>query len=294
LLKNLSEQVRLCHERALEARQQAERAVDPARKAQFLELERSWLLLARSHQFSDRLEDFTRAFRPPLELPRPHSLGAASVEGRTRDRAQTEQDPVHSAGLFAVLVDAVQDYAIYMIDRDGYVMSWNSGAARIKGYDSEEILGQHFSIFYAEADRAEDRPMQALRQAAADGKFEAEGWRSRKDGSEFWAATVIRPIRDKAGELVGFAKVTRDVTEQHHAHELIEQARERMLQAQKMEAVGQLTGGVAHDFNNLLMVIIGNLENAQRNAGSSNPSITRQRRSINAAMRGAQRAATLT
>ena len=131
--------------------------------------------------------------------------------------------------------------------------------------------------------------MQALRQAAADGKFEAEGWRSRKDGSEFWAATVIRPIRDKAGELVGFAKVTRDVTEQHHAHELIEQARERMLQAQKMEAVGQLTGGVAHDFNNLLMVIIGNLENAQRNAGSSNPSITRQRRSINAAMRGVSR-----
>lgn len=119
MLKDLSEQVRLCHERALEARQQAERAIDPQRKAQLLERERSWLLLARSHQFSDRLEDFTRAFTPPLELPRPHSLGAASVEGRTRDRAQTEQDLVHSAGLFAVLVDAVQDYAIYMIDRDG-------------------------------------------------------------------------------------------------------------------------------------------------------------------------------
>jgi PAS domain S-box-containing protein len=195
---------------------------------------------------------------------------------------------------FEMLVNGVREYAIYMIDVNGHVTSWNSGAARIKGYTSEDILGQHFSIFYTEADRQNGIPMLALQQAVQDGKFEAEGWRRRKDGTEFWANAVVSPIYDNDGRLFAFAKITRDLTDKHQAQELIDQARERLLQAQKMEAVGQLTGGVAHDFNNLLTVIIGNLQTALHNAESPNPSMTRQRRTISAALRGAQRAATLT
>jgi PAS domain S-box-containing protein len=199
----------------------------------------------------------------------------------------------HSPALFEMLINSVRDYAIFMIDVDGHVMSWNSGAARIKGYTSDEILGRHFSIFYTEADRQNGIPMLALQQAAQAGKFEAEGWRRRKDGSDFWASVVINPVHHD-GELVGFAKVTRDLTERHQAQELTNQARERMLQAQKMEAVGQLTGGVAHDFNNLLTVIIGNLQTAIHNVESPTPSMNRQRRAVGMALRGAQRAATLT
>jgi PAS domain S-box-containing protein len=208
-------------------------------------------------------------------------------------RAQSERDAAYSSQ-FEVLVEGVREYAIYMIDVDGHVMSWNGGAARIKGYTSEEILGQHFSIFYPEADRQQGIPMLALQRAAQDGKFEAEGWRRRKDGSEFWASVVISPIHDKNGRLFAFAKVTRDLTETHQAQEVMNQARERLLQAQKMEAVGQLTGGIAHDFNNLLTVMIGNLQTALHSAESPKPSMTRQRRALSAALRGAQRAATLT
>jgi PAS domain S-box-containing protein len=176
-------------------------------------------------------------------------------------RAQPERDAAHSSNQFEMVVDGMREYAIYLIDVDGHLMSWNKGAARIKGYTSKEILGQHFSIFYIDADRQNGIPTLSLQKAAQDGKFEAEGWRRRKDRSEFWASVVINPIYDEDGRLVAFAKITRDLTERHQAQELMDQARERLLQAQKMEAVGQLTGGVAHDFNNLLTVIIGNLQN---------------------------------
>ena len=209
-------------------------------------------------------------------------------------RAQSERDVAHSSSEFQILVDGVRECAIFMIDLRGHVMSWNSGAARIKGYTSEEVVGQHFSIFYTEADRQKGIPDLALQRAAQDGKFENEGWRRRNDGSEFWASVVISPIYDEDGRPFAFAKITRDLTERHQAQEVVDQARERLLQAQKMEAVGQLTGGIAHDFNNLLMVIIGNLQTALHNAESQKPSMTRQRRTISAALRGAQRAATLT
>ena len=111
-----------------------------------------------------------------------------------------------------LLVNAVTDYAIYMLDREGRVSTWNPGAERFKGYRRDEILGQHFSSFYTDEDRAADLPARALRIAAREGHFEAEGWRVRKDGSRFWAHVVIDPIRDDEGNLTGFAKVTRDVT----------------------------------------------------------------------------------
>jgi PAS domain S-box-containing protein len=196
---------------------------------------------------------------------------------------------------FQLLVQGVKDYAIFMLDPQGRITTWNSGAEHIKGYRAEEIIGEHFSRFYTEEDQREGVPMRSLLQAAKEGRREAEGWRVRKDGSRFRASVVIDAIHDDAGKLIGFAKVTRDVTERHAAQEQLEQARERLLQWQKMEAVGQLSGGVAHDFNNLLTIVIGNLETAQRQLGAlSGAAASRLKRALDNAMRGAQRAAILT
>jgi len=150
-------------------------------------------------------------------------------------------------------IEAMQTHAICMLDPTGIVCSWNSGAERIKGYRAEEIIGQHFSRFYTREDRENGLPHRALTIATRDRRFEAEGWRVRKDGSPFWANVVIDAIYDGAGVLIGFAKITRDMTERRAVDE-------QLHQAQKMEAVGQLTNGVAHDFNNLLATIIPNLE----------------------------------
>ena len=123
---------------------------------------------------------------------------------------------------------------------------------RIKGYTRDEIVGQHFSCFYTEEDQPRRHPEQALATARREGRFEQESWRVRKDGTRFWANVVIDAIHDEQGELIGFAKVTRDLTERR----LVE---EKLRQSQKMDALGQLTGGVAHDFNNLLTVITATL-----------------------------------
>ena len=147
-----------------------------------------------------------------------------------------------------------------MLDPAGHVTNWNPGACRMKGYTADEIVGRHFSHFYTEEERRAGVPQRALATAVAEGRFEAEGWRVRKDGRRFWASVVIDPIRDDDGTLLGFAKVTRDITERKEAQEALEEARTALFQAQKMEAVGQLTGGVAHDFNNLLQAIGGSLE----------------------------------
>ena len=161
---------------------------------------------------------------------------------------------------FELLVNAITDYAIYMVDTEGRVISWNPGAERFKGYTASEILGKHFSLFYTEQDRLAGNPGAALDCAAANGRFEAEGWRLRKNGERFWAAVVISPIHDeRTGRLIGYAKVTRDITERREAQEALDRARAALFQSQKMEAIGQLTGGVAHDFNNFLTVIVNNL-----------------------------------
>ncbi len=181
----------------------------------------------------------------------------------TRD--MTEQRAVQIATLeserrFRLLVQGVTDYAIYMLDPDGNVTNWNAGAARIKGYAESEILGQHFSRFYTPEDIDVRLPWNALERAREEGRYEAEGWRMRKDGSRFWASAVIDAIHDDDGKLIGFAKITRDLTERRETQLQLEQSREQLAQAQKMEAVGQLTGGIAHDFNNLLTGISGSLE----------------------------------
>jgi PAS domain S-box-containing protein len=161
---------------------------------------------------------------------------------------------------FRRLVQSVTDYAIYMIDPGGRVSSWNAGAQHIKGYLPHEIVGEHFSRFYTEEDRATDEPQKALNVAAREGRFEKEGWRIRKDGTRFMAHVVIDAIHDDNGELIGFAKIARDITEQKLTERTLEKAREALFQSQKMDAIGQLTGGVAHDFNNLLMAILGSIE----------------------------------
>ena len=197
------------------------------------------------------------------------------------------------ANRLQLLIDAVVDYAIYMLDVDGRVISWNSGGVRLKGYEAQEIIGQSFAKFYTPEDLAAGIPARALQTARDTGRFHAEGWRVRKDGSRFWASVVIDAIRDDAGELIGFAKVTRDITERQEAQDKLKAAQEQLAASQKMEAVGQLSGGIAHDFNNLLMIVIGNLETAQHQAikTPNNPGLTR---ALTNAMRGAQRAAALT
>jgi PAS domain S-box-containing protein len=167
-------------------------------------------------------------------------------------------------GRYRLLIEAVTDYAIYMLDPEGLVTSWNPGAQRFKGYVESEILGCHFSRFYVEEDRASGLPGRALEIAKLEGRFESEGWRVRKDGTRFWAHVVIDPIRAPSGELVGFAKVTRDLTERREAQRKLEQAREALVHSQKMDAIGHLTGGIAHDFNNLLMAILSSLQLVQK------------------------------
>lgn len=171
-----------------------------------------------------------------------------------------------------------------MLDPSGVVVSWNPGAERIKGYSAEEIIGRHFSHFYTPEDRAKDVPSRAIATAAATGKFEGEGWRMRKDGTKFWASVLIDALRTEDGQLFGFAKITRDMTERRLMQE-------QLHQSQKMEAIGQLTGGVAHDFNNLLTVMLGNLDTLSQQLPAEQ---VRWRRSVEQALRAAERAAGLT
>jgi PAS domain S-box-containing protein len=218
-----------------------------------------------------------------------HQLADPSLEGRTQITSDTADKLKTSERSFRMLVESVIDYAIFMLDSEGHVANWNPGAERIKGYSRTEIIGQHFSRFYTEEDRLAGVPEKALATARSQGRFEQENWRVRKDGSLFWASVVIDAIHDEQGEVVGFAKVTRDMTERREIEE-------KLRQSQKMDALGQLTGGVAHDFNNLLTVIMGSLEiltrwlSAPRN--SSPPS--RVTRAIAGAKDASRRAATLT
>jgi PAS domain S-box-containing protein len=182
-------------------------------------------------------------------------VGFAKITRDITEKKAAQEALRESEQRFRMLVQGVTDYAIYMLSPEGLITNWNAGARRIKGYEQQEVEGTHFSRFYTEEDRADDMPARALKQAAENGRFEAEGWRVRKDGTRFWAHVVIDRIRNDLGELVGFAKITRDITERKKAAAALEETREALFQAQKMEALGMLTGGIAHDFNNLLNVV---------------------------------------
>jgi PAS domain S-box-containing protein len=220
-------------------------------------------------------------------------IGFAKVTRDITERHQAQLDLLESERRFRRLIDAVVDYAIFQLDPSGNVTTWNPGAERIKGYTPSEIIGRHFSQFYTPEDLELGIPARALAQAAETGRFEAEGWRMRKDGTRFWASVVIDRIVDDAGHLVGFAKVTRDLTERKKAQDELHSVQEQLAASQKLEAVGQLSGGIAHDFNNLLMIVLGNIETAERHSRHVPGSVNIQRALTNA-KRGAQRAAALT
>ena len=196
----------------------------------------------------------------PIRAPSGDLLGFAKITRDLSERKLAETAIRQSEEQFRLLVQGVSDYAIFMLDPGGRVSNWNLGAQKIKGYRRDEIIGKSFSLFYTEEDRNQNKPQQALEIAAREGRFEEEGWRIRKDGSGFWASTIITPIRDGLGGTIGFGKITRDVTEMRQTQLALEQAREALFQSQKMEAVGQMTGGLAHEFNNLLTGISGSLE----------------------------------
>jgi PAS domain S-box-containing protein len=217
-------------------------------------------------------------------------IGFAKVTRDLTERGAAEQALLRSEDQFRRLVEGVTDYAIYMLDPEGYVSSWNAGAQRIKGYRPNEIIGQHFSRFYTAEDQEAGLPAVSLQTAMREGQFEKEGWRIRKDGSRFWAHVVIDPIHGDDGQVIGFAKITRDITERKEGQKALDLARQALFQSQKLEAIGQLTGGIAHDFNNLLMAILGSLELARKRV----PEDPRVTPFLDNAIQGAQRGASLT
>src|ERR1700757_248259 len=203
--------------------------------------------------------------------------------------ANQQRDLFESERSFRLLVEGVADYALYMLDPTGMITSWNIGGQRIKGYSPEEIIGQHFSRFYTETDRANGKPVRALKIAREHGRYEEEGWRVRKDGTFFWASVVIDPLYED-GRLIGFAKITRDITERRETQLKLEQMQKQLAESQKLDALGQLTGGVAHDFNTLLMIISGSLHTLKKGIGDD----PKLQRAISAIETASRRGASLT
>lgn len=187
-------------------------------------------------------------------------IGYAKITRDISERKASHESLLESERRFRYLVEGVTDYAIYMLSPEGIITNWNSGAQRIKGYAAEEVIGTHYSRFMTSEDRESGIPTRSLKIAKEEGRYENEGWRVRKDGTLFLAHVVIDAIRNNDGELIGFAKITRDITEKKIAEEKLAKANAALFQAQKMDAIGNLTGGVAHDFNNLLSVISNGLE----------------------------------
>ncbi len=217
-------------------------------------------------------------------------IGYAKITRDLSERKIAEDNLLRSEEQLRLLVQGVTDYAIFMLDPQGNVTSWNAGARRIKGYEPEEIIGRHFSEFYTFEDRSQRLPAIALEIASAEGRFEREGWRLRKDGTQFFANVIIDAIHADDGRLLGFAKITRDITEKRNAQIALDRAQQELFQVQKMEAVGQLTGGMAHDFNNLLMAVLGSLEIARKRAADGQSVVDL----IDNAIQGAKRGAVLT
>src|SRR5271166_575770 len=207
---------------------------------------------------------------------------------------------------YSVLVDGVTDYAIYMVDPNGLVTNWNRGAQRIKGYPTGEIVGRHCSCFYTEEDRAANAPERSLAIAASEGRYEAETWRVRKDGSRFLADVVIDALKDDSGKLIGFAKITRDITERVQAARELEEARIGLVQSRAEEALrraqaelshvarvttmGELTASIAHEVNQPIAAAMLNAQAALRWLAAQPPDLDEAKQALTRIVDAAKRA----
>jgi PAS domain S-box-containing protein len=239
---------------------------------------------ALNHKIADLSREVRARRQAEIELRELNETLEQRTEARAAEIREVFSQLYESERQFRNLVESVTDYAIFMLDQNGVLITWNAGAARIKGYTADEVIGQHFSIFYSEDDRRNGVPRQALETARRVGRIAMEGWRIRKGGDRFWANVIINAVRNEENGTVAFAKVTHDLTERRTMEE-------QLRQVQKMEAIGQLTGGIAHDFNNLLTVISGNIETVQRRMSRAFPGLYRY---LDAAARAVDRATTLT
>jgi PAS domain S-box-containing protein len=181
---------------------------------------------------------------------------------------------------FRLLVEGIADYAIYMLDPAGFITSWNSGAERIEGYRAQEIMGKHFSCFYGDEDLRQGKPAMALREAVARGRFEEDGWRLRKDESRFRANIILTALLDPQGELLGFAKVTRDLTESRRAEEAVQTAQAELARVVRASSLGELTASIAHEINQPLAAIVNDANASRRLLAKPEPDLEEVRQAV--------------
>jgi PAS domain S-box-containing protein len=208
-----------------------------------------------------------------------NALQQAAKELEARVVTRTEELRC-SEERFRLLVENVMDYAIFALDVHGNVTSWNLGAHQAKGYSENEIIGRHFSIFYPTAIRESGKPELELKIAAKEGTFKEEGWRVRKDGSQFWAHVVITAMRDEQGKLIGFSKVTHDLTERKDAEEAIQATRTQLAHIARVKAVGELTASIAHEINQPLTAVVADANACRRMLDQDPPDLKEVREAV--------------